>query len=130
MKRDVFVRHVVILGSPRKFAARVSRNTNTAGRRHRCAWNASETRGVGRTDAAALSLRIFETANQIQSGSAEWNRVGYTRRWRMIFVVFSILSFIVLRLTVRARWRTLLLLAVVIGLIGDFVADLLVAFQR
>jgi uncharacterized membrane protein YsdA (DUF1294 family) len=48
----------------------------------------------------------------------------------VIFAVFAILSFIALRLTVRARWRTLLLLAIVIGLVGDFVADLLVALQR
>lgn len=48
----------------------------------------------------------------------------------LIFVVFSVIGFVVLRLTIRAQWRILLLLAIVIGLIADFVADLLIALQH
>lgn len=37
----------------------------------------------------------------------------------MIFIVFGLLSFLVLRLTVRWRWRSVLIAAVVIGFIAD-----------
>jgi hypothetical protein len=42
------------------------------------------------------------------------------------FVIFSLLAFIVLRLSVRLRFRSLLLVSVVIGLMADFLLDLLV----
>lgn len=45
----------------------------------------------------------------------------------MIFLVFTVLAFIVLRLTFRMRWRTLLLLAVLAGLVGDAIIDLVIA---
>jgi len=48
----------------------------------------------------------------------------------MIFVIFAVLAFIVLRLTFRARVRTLILASLLIGLVGDFAVDLLVAFGR
>jgi len=48
----------------------------------------------------------------------------------MIFAIFAVLAFIVLRLTFRARLRTLILAALFIGLVGDFAVDLLVAFGR
>ena len=44
----------------------------------------------------------------------------------MSFVVFTALSFVVLRLTTRLRWRTLLWLAVAIGLLADTGLDWLV----
>jgi prepilin signal peptidase PulO-like enzyme (type II secretory pathway) len=47
-----------------------------------------------------------------------------------MFPVFAILAFVVLRLSFRARWRTLLLLAVVIGLLADFAIDLLVMLRH
>jgi len=46
------------------------------------------------------------------------------------FVLFAILGFIVLRLTFRARLRTILLLALVCGLLGDFAVDLLVTLRK
>jgi hypothetical protein len=48
----------------------------------------------------------------------------------MPFLVFAVLAFIVLRLTFRARVRTLLLAAIVIGLLGDFGLDLLIAIRH
>ena len=48
----------------------------------------------------------------------------------MIFGIFAILAFVVLRLTFRARWRTLILAALVIGLVADFAVDFLVALRR
>jgi len=48
----------------------------------------------------------------------------------MIFAVFATLGFIVLRLTIRARSRTILLLAIAIGVVADFVLDLLISVQR
>jgi hypothetical protein len=46
------------------------------------------------------------------------------------FAIFLVLAFVVLRLTVRARWRTILLAAVVIALVGDLLVDLLVTYRR
>jgi len=43
------------------------------------------------------------------------------------FLIFAPLTFLLLRLTVRWRWRSILLTAVIAGLIADFVFDLMVA---
>jgi hypothetical protein len=48
----------------------------------------------------------------------------------MVFVVFAILGFVVLRLSFRGRFRTFLLLAVVFGLAADLALDLLIAAQK
>jgi hypothetical protein len=48
----------------------------------------------------------------------------------MPFLIFAVLGFIVLGLTIRAPLRTLLVLAVLIGLLGDFGVDLLIAIGR
>jgi hypothetical protein len=48
----------------------------------------------------------------------------------VIFAIFAILSFVVLRLTFRARWRTLILAALVIGLVADYAVDVLVTLRR
>jgi len=45
------------------------------------------------------------------------------------FSIFLALGFVILRLTFRWRWRTVLLAAVVFALVGDFVVDLLIAFR-
>jgi phosphatidylglycerophosphate synthase len=45
----------------------------------------------------------------------------------MVFLVFEPLLFLLLRLTVRWRWRTVLLVALVLGVVADFVLDGLVA---
>jgi hypothetical protein len=37
----------------------------------------------------------------------------------MVFLVFGLLSFLVLRLSVRWRWRSVLIAAVIIGVIAD-----------
>ena len=44
----------------------------------------------------------------------------------MGFLVFTPIALIVLRLTVRWRWRTVLLASVVVGLVADVIVDLLV----
>ena len=44
----------------------------------------------------------------------------------MLFAVFAVLSFIVLRLTFRGRLRTFVLLAIVLGLLADLALDVLV----
>jgi uncharacterized membrane protein YczE len=46
------------------------------------------------------------------------------------FAIFSLLAFVVLRLTTRARLKTLLWIALVFGLLADFSVDLLVTLQR
>jgi hypothetical protein len=46
------------------------------------------------------------------------------------FFVFTALAFIVLLLTFRLRWRTLLVLSVVLGFLGDLVVDLARAWMR
>jgi len=45
----------------------------------------------------------------------------------MVFFVFTPLVFLILRLTVRWRWRTVFLVALVLGVVADFVLDGLVA---
>ena len=47
----------------------------------------------------------------------------------MPFLIFTVLGFVVLRLTFRARFKTLIILAVLIGLVADFGLDLLVAVR-
>jgi hypothetical protein len=47
----------------------------------------------------------------------------------MIFAIFAILSFIVLRLTFRIRWRALILASLIIGLMADYAVDVLVTFR-
>jgi hypothetical protein len=46
------------------------------------------------------------------------------------FVLFAVLSFVVLRLSTRARLKTLIWVAIVFGLLADFSVDLLVTIQR
>jgi hypothetical protein len=48
----------------------------------------------------------------------------------MAFAIFSALSFVILRLTTRARVKTLLWMSLVAGVIADFSVDLLVTLQR
>jgi hypothetical protein len=48
----------------------------------------------------------------------------------MMFLVFAILGFIVLRLSFRGRFRTFVLIAVVFGLAADLALDLLIAAQK
>jgi len=43
------------------------------------------------------------------------------------FLIFAPLAFLLLRLTVRWRWRSLVLAAVIVGLIADLILDLMVA---
>jgi len=45
----------------------------------------------------------------------------------MVFLVFAPLVFLILRLTVRWRWRTVFFVALVLGVVADFVLDGLVA---
>ena len=45
----------------------------------------------------------------------------------MIFFVVAPLLFLILRLTVSWRWRTVLLVALVLGVLADLVLDGLVA---
>jgi len=46
------------------------------------------------------------------------------------FAIFLVLAFVGLRLTFRWRWRTILLAAVVLALVGDLLVDLLVTYRR
>jgi hypothetical protein len=46
------------------------------------------------------------------------------------FPIFLLLSFVILRLTFRWRWRTVLLASVVVALAGDFLVDLLIALRQ
>ena len=48
----------------------------------------------------------------------------------MVFLLFSILGFIVLRLSFRGRFGTFVLLAVAFGLAADLALDLLIAAQK
>jgi hypothetical protein len=48
----------------------------------------------------------------------------------MAFAIFSVLSFVILRLSTRARLKTLLWMSLVAGLIADLSVDLLVTLQR
>jgi MFS family permease len=45
----------------------------------------------------------------------------------MAFLVVAPLLFLILRLTVRWRWRTVFLVAIILGVVADFVLDGLVA---
>jgi hypothetical protein len=45
----------------------------------------------------------------------------------MVFFVFAPLLFLILRLTVRWRWRTVFFVAIVLSVLADFVLDGLVA---
>jgi hypothetical protein len=48
----------------------------------------------------------------------------------VVFLIFAVLGFVVLRLSFRGRFRTFLLLSVAIGLLADFALDLLIAAQK
>jgi len=48
----------------------------------------------------------------------------------MVFLIFALLGFIVLRLSFRGRFATFVVLAVVLGLAADFALDLLIAAQK
>jgi hypothetical protein len=48
----------------------------------------------------------------------------------MVFLVFAVLGFVVLRLSFRGRFKTLILLSVVFGLAADFALDLLIAARK
>ena len=48
----------------------------------------------------------------------------------MLFLVFTPLCVVVLRLQTRWRWQTILWVSVVLGLIADFSGDLLVSLRR
>jgi MFS family permease len=45
----------------------------------------------------------------------------------MVFAVFAPLVFLILRLAVRWRWRTVFVVALVLGVLADFVLESLVA---
>jgi hypothetical protein len=45
------------------------------------------------------------------------------------FPIFLIIAFLVLRLSFRWRWRTIILASIFIALAGDFFVDLLVAYR-
>ena len=45
----------------------------------------------------------------------------------MIFLVFAPLAFVVIRLTVNWRWKTVLLVAAAAGVAADAVLDLLIS---
>ena len=45
------------------------------------------------------------------------------------FAIFLVLAFVILRLTFRWRWRTILVVSIVIALAGDFVVDLLISLR-
>ena len=47
----------------------------------------------------------------------------------MSFVVFTVLSFVILRLSIRARFQTLLWLSVVLGLLVDLAVDFLIRWR-
>jgi hypothetical protein len=41
----------------------------------------------------------------------------------MVFLIFGVLAFLVLRLSVRWRWRSVLLVSVVVGFVVDALFD-------
>ena len=47
----------------------------------------------------------------------------------MIFGIFAMLAFVVLRLTIRARWRTLILVSLILGIVADYAVDFLVTLR-
>lgn len=48
----------------------------------------------------------------------------------MLFLIFTPLCILVLRLQTRWRWRTILWTSIILGLAADFSGDLLVMLQR
>lgn len=48
----------------------------------------------------------------------------------MLFVIFTPLCVLVLRLQTRWRWKTILWVAIVLGLAADFSGDLLLSLRR
>jgi hypothetical protein len=46
------------------------------------------------------------------------------------FPIFLVLGFLVLRLTFRWRWKTVLIASVVLALAGDFAVDMLVSLSK
>ena len=55
-----------------------------------------------------------------------WIEAKIELRQPMIFIVFAPLAFIVIRLSVNWRWRTVALTAAAIGLVADVVFDYLI----
>jgi hypothetical protein len=45
------------------------------------------------------------------------------------FPIFLIIAFLVLRLSFRWRWRTIILASIGIALAGDFIVDMLIALR-
>jgi hypothetical protein len=48
----------------------------------------------------------------------------------MVFLIFSVLAFLVLWMSRRVQFRTTVFLAVAVGLAADFLLDLLLALRR
>jgi hypothetical protein len=48
----------------------------------------------------------------------------------MLFLVFTPLCVLILRLQTRWRWRTIFWVSIVLGLAADFSGDLLVSLRR
>jgi hypothetical protein len=48
----------------------------------------------------------------------------------MLFLVFTPLCVLVLRLQTRWRWKTIIWVSIVLGLAADFGGDLLVSLRR
>ena len=48
----------------------------------------------------------------------------------MTFPIFLVLGFVVLRLTFRWRWMTVLIASVVLALAGDLALDMLVTLSK
>jgi len=45
------------------------------------------------------------------------------------FPIFLVLAFVILRLTFRWRWRTILIASIVIALAGDLIVDFLISLR-
>jgi hypothetical protein len=45
------------------------------------------------------------------------------------FPIFLVVVFLVLRLSVRWRWKTVLIVSIVVALAGDLLVDLLIALR-
>ena len=79
---------------------------------------------------AAISARAGSCAAITQSRPiARSLDAGGRRADQVLFLIFAPLAFVVLRLTFRGRWRTILLFAIVIGLAADVFFDFIVAHQ-
>ncbi len=48
----------------------------------------------------------------------------------MVFIIFAPLALVIIRLSVNWRWKTVLLTAVVFGLVADVLFDFLIAGRR